>query len=114
MKILLFDALHRVDGGESRRRGTVHVDRLDVYRHWLEHDDTVHFEGSNGCDVGGFPNQYVDFDDDGVAKALDNHGREYEFRIMVRVEDWPLPTVNGLVPYNAFLRTCELIAPPPN
>lgn len=109
MKISLFRALRRVDGGESRRRGTVYVDRLVVYRHWLdEHDGTVHFEGSNGCDVGGFPDQDVDFDDDGVAKALDNHGKEYEFRIMVQAEGL------GLVPYNTTLPMIDLIDPPPN
>ncbi|VTU14380.1 hypothetical protein [Variovorax sp. RA8] len=113
MKRYLFEALRRVDGGDQRRKGVVCIGGLHVYLHWLQADGTACFEGSNGRDIVGIPDQEVEFDENGAAKVVDNQGEEHQLRILVRVpRDWPIPIgPEGLVPFNANLLMADLILP---
>lgn len=108
MEVSLFEALARVDGGDRRRRGDVLLDRLHVYRHWIEADGTACFEGTGGPTIEGIPDQTVLFDMQGAASVFDSRGAKHSLRVSVKVQDHPA-FGTGEVPYNGELRSWDLL-----
>lgn len=99
MQTNLFDALRRAGCGENKQ-GAVFLDGSEAYRHWVE-DEIVFFEVKSGSDAA-FANQDVQFDDNGITKVTDINSLSRDVRVLV------------LVPFSRYLKTLDLINPPPS